>query len=52
MDAIIARLDALNITGAQEIVADCVDSGRLPILIDYVRAREALREMEDEIYVR
>lgn len=52
MDVLIARLDALNIPDAQEIVADCVDSGRLPILIDYVRAREALREMEADVFVR
>lgn len=52
MDAVISRLDKLNIHDAVLIVADCIDSGRLPVLIDYINAREALHEMEVDTYVR
>ena len=52
LDVLIARLAALNIPEAPEIVADCIDSGRLPWLVDYMSAREALHDMEVETYVR
>lgn len=52
MDAVISRLSGLNVDDAVFIVADCVDSGRLPVLIDYINAREALHDMEVDTYVR
>lgn len=51
MDLLIARLESLNVPDAVEIVADCVDFGRLPILVDYMSARELLYDMEVETYV-
>lgn len=52
MELLIERLKNLNITNAEEIVAICVDCGRLPWLIDYINARERLYNMEVDIYVR
>lgn len=52
MDLLIARLESLNVPDAVEIVADCIDFGRLPILVDYMSARERLYDMEVETYVR
>lgn len=52
MDAVISRLSGLNVDDAVCIVADCIDSGRLPVLIDYIDAREALYNMEVDTYVR
>lgn len=52
MELIINRLSALNIPNAAGIVADCIDNGRLPVLIDYMSAREALHDMEVDTYVR
>lgn len=52
MDILITRLESLNVPDAVEIVADCVDFGRLPILTDYMTARESLHDMEVETYVR
>lgn len=51
MDAVIARLAKLNVNDSIFIVADCIDSGRLPVLIDYINAREALHDMEVDTYV-
>lgn len=48
MDAVISRLSELDVHDAVFIVADCVDSGRLPVLIDYINAREALKPLETE----
>lgn len=52
MDVLIAQLSGLNIENAPEVVADCVDNGRLPVLIDYITARKALHGMEVDAYVR
>lgn len=52
MDFLISRLLALNIPDAAEIVADCVDTGRIGWLIDYMAIREHLHDMEVETYVR
>lgn len=52
MDALIARLKELNIDDPAGVAADCVDFGRLPLLMDYMSAREALHGMEVETYVR
>ena len=52
MDAVISRLSELDVHDAVFIVADCIDSGRLSVLIDYINAREALYKMEVETYVR
>lgn len=52
MELIIKRLSDLNVNNPECVVADCVDSGRLPVLIDYITAREALYNMEVETYVR
>lgn len=52
MDILVARLEDLNVPDALEIVADCVDFGRLPILTDYMTARERLHDMEVDSYVR
>lgn len=52
MDILVARLEDLNVPDALEIVADCVDFGRLPLLVDYMTARESLHDMEVETYVR
>ena len=52
MDALIARLAELHTDDPAGIVADCIDNGRLPVLIDYMSAREALHRMEVETYVR
>lgn len=48
MEAVISRLTGLNVDDAVFIVADCVDNGRLPVLIDYINAREALKPLEME----
>ena len=52
MNILIARLSDLFVPNAAEVVADCVDFGRLPLLIDYMAARERLKNMEVETYVR
>lgn len=52
MQFIISRLAALDISDAAEIVADCVDFGRVGWLLDYVNAREAMVQMEVDTYVR
>lgn len=52
MDILVARLEDLNVPDAIEIVSDCVDFGRLPLLTDYMAARESLHDMEVETYVR
>lgn len=52
MELLIARLENLNVANAAEIVADCSDFGRLPWLVDYMAARELLKQMEDDCYVR
>lgn len=52
MDLIISRLSDLGVKDPACIVADCVDSGRLSVLIDYMSARESLYRMEVETYVR
>lgn len=52
MDALIARLAELRVDDPAGIVADCIDFGRLPLLMDYMSAREALHRMEVETYVR
>lgn len=52
MQFIISRLLALDIPNAAEIVADCVDNGRIGWLIDYIAIREQLHDMEVEIYVQ
>lgn len=52
MEFLISRLAALNISDATEIVADCVDAGRIGWLIDYIAIREQLHDMEVEIYVQ
>ena len=52
MDVLIARLEGLWVPDAVEIVADCADFGRLPWLMDYMAARERLRDMEVDTYVR
>lgn len=52
MDILVARLESLNVPDALEIVADCVDFGRLPLLVDYMTTRESLHDMEVETYVR
>lgn len=52
MQFIISRLAALDIPNAAEIVADCVDFGRVGWLLDYVNAREAMVQMEVDTYVR
>lgn len=52
MDVLIARLSGLWVPDAAEIVADCIDTGRLPWLMDYMVAREQLKQMEVETYVR
>ena len=40
MELIINRLFALGVSDPACIVADCVDSGRLPLLMDYMSARD------------
>lgn len=52
MQFIISRLLALDIPNAAEIVADCVDNGRIGWLLDYLNAREAMIQMEVDTYVR
>ena len=52
MDVLIARLSGLWVPDAAEIVADCIDFGRLPWLIDYMAVREKLHDMEVDTYVR
>lgn len=52
MELIINRLSDLGVSDPACIVADCVDSGRLLVLIDYMTAREALHGMEVDTYVR
>lgn len=52
MELIINRLYDLNVHDPVGIVADCVDSGRLQWLIDYIKVREALYKAEVETYVR
>lgn len=52
MDFLISRLENLNVAPADEIVADCVDFGRLHWLVDYINARERLHDMEVDTYVR
>lgn len=52
MDVLIAHLSDLWVPDAVEIVADCSDFGRLPWLMDYMAARDRLRDMEVDTYVR
>lgn len=52
MDVLIEMLNGLNVSDAEEIVADCIDFGRLPWLMDYVAARKRLYDLEVETYVR
>lgn len=52
MQFIISRLAALDIPNAAEIVADCVDFGRVGWLLDYIAIREQLHDMEVETYVQ
>lgn len=52
MESLITRLKNLNVTDAEEIVADCVDFGRMHWLVDYINARERLYDMEVDTYVR
>lgn len=51
MDILIARLEDLNVPDALEIVADCVDFGRLPLLADYMTARELLKDIERDVFI-
>lgn len=52
MESLITRLENLNVADAEEIVADCVDFGRMHWLVDYINARERLYDMEVDTYVR
>lgn len=52
MESLIERLKFLNVNDAEEIVVDCVDFGRLHWLLDYIRIRENLHDMEVDTYVR
>lgn len=52
MDILISMLDGLWVPDAVEAVADCIDFGRLPWLVDYATARELLYNMEVDTYVR
>ena len=52
MEFIISRLAALDIPDAAEIVADCVDFGRVGWLMDYIAIREQLHDIEVENYVQ
>ena len=52
MESLITRLTNLNIDAAEQIVADCVDFGRIHWLVDYINARERLYDMEVDTYVR
>ena len=52
MEFLISRLLALYIPDATEIVADCVDFGRVGWLLDYIAIREQLHDMEVETYVQ
>lgn len=52
MDLIISRLANLGVVDPACIVADCIDSGRLPWLLEYIRSRESLYSMEVDSYVR
>lgn len=40
MDALISRLAELHVDDPAGIVADCIDFGRLPLLMDYMSARD------------
>lgn len=51
MDILVARLEDLNVPDAVEIVADCVDFNRLPLLVDYMTARERLKDIERDVFI-
>ena len=51
MDLIVKRLADIGVSDSCCVVADCVDSGRIAWLRDYIKIRESLRNMEVDIYV-
>lgn len=52
MDFLISRLKDIGVSEPEDLIADCIDSGRVFWLIDYVVCRESLKNMEVDCYVR